>query len=276
MDPVLFFKAILMGLVEGLTEFLPVSSTGHLIIVGELIGFLDQPLRSVFQVAIQLGAILAVCWLYREKLARVTVGVVQGDAASWRFASNLLIAFLPAMVLGLLFYKIIKGVLFFPVPVAIALIVGGFVILWAEKRAHRVRVHDVDDMTWRDALLVGCCQCLALIPGTSRSGATIIGGLFVGLSRKAATEFSFFLAIPTMVAATVYDVYKHRDLFHADDVAILATGFLAAFVAAFLTVKALVAFVARHDFTPFAWYRIVFGLLVLGLWMGGVIAWQGE
>lgn len=274
MDFVLFLKALLMGFVEGLTEFLPVSSTGHLIILGELIGFLDGPLRSVFMVAIQFGAILAVCWLYREKLARVTVGMVQGDAASWRFTANLLIAFVPAMVLGLLFYKVIKGVLFFPVPVAIALIVGGLVILWAEKRAHVARVQEVDDMSWRDALLVGCAQCLALVPGTSRSGATIIGGLFVGLSRKAATEFSFFLAIPTMFAATVYDLYRNRELFSADDIAILATGFIAAFLAAFFTVKALVAFVTKHSFTPFAWYRIAFGLLVLGLWMGGVIVWQ--
>jgi len=276
LDVILFLKALLMGVLEGLTEFLPVSSTGHLIIAGELIGFMDGPLRSVFMVAIQLGAILAICWLYREKLLRVSAGVLTGDAASWRFTLNLLIAFLPAMLLGLLLYKIIKGVLFFPVPVAIALILGGVVILWAEKRAHRVRVQEVDDMTWRDALLVGLCQCFALVPGTSRSGATIIGGLFVGLSRKAATEFSFFLAIPTMFAATVYDVYKHRDLFHPDDLAILATGFVAAFIAALLTVKALVAFVAKHSFVPFAWYRIAFGLLVLGLWAGGVIVWQGD
>lgn len=274
MDFILFLKALLLGLVEGITEFLPISSTGHLIVVGELIGFLDQPLRSVFMVAIQLGAILAVCWLYREKLARVTAGMMQGDAASWRFASNLLIAFLPAMVLGLLFYNIIKGVLFFPVPVAMALIVGGFVILWAEKRAHVARVQDVDDMRWRDALLIGFCQCFALVPGTSRAGATIIGGLLVGLSRKAATEFSFFLAIPTMFAATVYDIYKNRALFHVDDAALLAVGFIAAFLAALLTVKTLVGFVAKHNFTPFAWYRIAFGLLVLGLWAGGVIVWQ--
>lgn len=274
MELILLLKAVLLGLVEGVTEFLPISSTGHLIIAGELVGFLDQPLRSVFMVSIQLGAILAIVWLYRQKFARVTVGVFRGDAGSWRFATNLLIAFLPAMVLGLLFYKIIKGVLFFPVPVAIALIVGGLVILWAERRTPVARVQEVDDMRWRDALLVGCAQCLALVPGTSRSGATIIGGLFVGLSRKAATEFSFFLAVPTMVAATVYDVYKHRELFHADDIALLATGFGAAFLAALLTVKALVAFVAKHSFVPFAWYRIVFGLLVLGLWAAGVIVWQ--
>ncbi len=274
MDFILLLKALLLGLVEGITEFLPISSTGHLIVVGELIGFLDQPLRSVFMVAIQLGAILAVCWLYREKLVRVTVGMTRGDAASRRFFLNLLIAFLPAMVLGLAFYKIIKGVLFFPVPVALALIIGGFVILWAEKRAHVARVQDVDDMHWRDALLIGLCQCFALVPGTSRAGATIIGGLFVGLSRKAATEFSFFLAIPTMFAATVYDIYKNRALFHADDAALLAVGFLVAFLAALFTVKALVGFVAKHNFTPFAWYRIAFGLLVLGLWAGGVIVWQ--
>lgn len=274
MDLILFLKALLLGVVEGLTEFLPVSSTGHLIIVGELIGFLEQPLRSVFMVAIQLGAILAVCWLYRQKLTRVTVGMARGEAASWRFATNLLVAFLPAMALGFLFYSTIKGVLFFPVPVAVALIAGGFVILWAERRAHTARVQEVDDMSWRDALLVGLCQCLALVPGTSRSGATIIGGMFVGLSRKAATEFSFFLAIPTMLAATVYDVYKHHELFSADHISLLATGFLAAFVAAFLTVKALVAFVSKHSFTPFAWYRIAFGLLVLVLWAGGVIVWQ--
>lgn len=275
MDPILFLKALLMGVVEGLTEFLPVSSTGHLIITGELIGFLDGPLRSVFMVAIQLGAILAVCWLYRHKIATVAVGATRGDAASWRFVINLLVAFLPAMVLGLLFYKIIKGVLFFPVPVAIALIVGGVVILWAEKRQHVVRVQEIDDMRWRDALLVGLCQCFALVPGTSRSGATIIGGLFVGLSRKAAAEFSFFLAMPTMLAATTYDVYKHRELFRVDDVALLAAGFVAAFIAAFLTVKALIAFVTKHSFVSFAWYRIGFGLLVLGLWAGGVIVWQG-
>lgn len=272
----LLLKAILMGLVEGVSEFLPISSTGHLIIAGELLGFLDQELRSVFMVAIQLGAILAVCWLYRQKLAHVTVGVVRGDAASWRFAINLLIAFLPAALLGLLFYSLIKGVLFFPVPVAGALILGGFVIIWAERRTHVVRIHEVDDMRWRDALLVGCAQCFALIPGTSRSGATIIGGLLIGLSRKAATEFSFFLAIPTMFAATIYDVYKHRALFHADDVLLLVAGFVAAFLAALLTVKALVGFVAKHSFLPFAWYRIGFGLLVLGLWWLGVIVWQGE
>lgn len=274
MDFILYLKAILLGVLEGLTEFLPVSSTGHLIIVGELIGFLEGPLRSVFMVAIQLGAILAICWLYRGKLARVTVGMVHGDAASWRFTTNVLIAFLPAMVLGFLLYGLIKGVLFFPVPVALALIVGGFVILWAEKRRHVARVAEVEDMHARDALLVGLCQCLALVPGTSRSGATIIGGLLVGLSRKAATEFSFFLAIPTMLAATVYDVYKHHELFRADDIALLATGFIAAFLAALVTVKALVAFVAKHSFTPFAWYRIAFGLLVLALYAGGAITWS--
>nr|PZN06254.1 MAG: undecaprenyl-diphosphatase [Pseudomonadota bacterium] len=273
MDVLLFLKAVVLGVVEGLTEFLPVSSTGHLIVVGDLIDFLGQPLRSVFQVAIQLGAILAVCWLYRVRLWRVAVGLPH-DPVAQRFTFNLLIAFLPAMVLGLLFYKLIKGVLFAPVPVAIALVAGGLVILWAEKRRHTVRVQEVDQMTARDALLVGLCQCFALVPGTSRSGATIIGGLFVGLSRKAATEFSFFLAIPTMLAATVYDVYKNRALFEFEYFALLAAGFVAAFIAAFFTVRALVAFVSRHSFTPFAWYRIAFGLLVLWTAYTGWVDWS--
>ncbi|HEY9398088.1 MAG TPA: undecaprenyl-diphosphate phosphatase [Burkholderiales bacterium] len=273
MDFLLLLKAAVLGVVEGLAEFLPISSTGHLIVVGELIGFLGQPMRGVFQVAIQLGAILAVCWLYRERLWRVAVGLPH-DPAAQRFTFNLLVAFLPAMVFGLLFYKIIKGVLFAPVPVAIALVVGGLFILWAEKRRHVIRVQEVEQMTARDALLVGLAQCLALVPGTSRSGATIIGGLFVGLSRKAATEFSFFLAIPTMFAATVYDVYKHRDLFYMEDVALLATGFIAAFVAAFFTVRGLVAFVSRRDFTPFAWYRIAFGLIVLWTAYAGWVDWS--
>jgi len=274
MDFILLLKALLLGVVEGLTEFLPISSTGHLIVVGELIEFLGQPMRSVFQVAIQLGAILAVCWLYRARLWRVVVGLPH-DPAAQRFTFNLFIAFLPAAIFGLLFYKLIKSVLFAPVPVAIALVAGGLVILWAEKRRHAVRVEEVEQMTARDALLVGLAQCLALVPGTSRSGATIIGGLFVGLSRKAAAEFSFFLAIPTMFAATVYDVYKNHELFRLEDVALLATGFVAAFIAAFFSVRALVAFISRHSFIPFAWYRIGFGLLVLWTAYAGWVDWSG-
>lgn len=273
MEFILLLKAFVLGLVEGLTEFLPISSTGHLIVVTDLIDFLGQPIRGVFQVAIQLGAILAVCWLYRERLLRVAIGLPH-DRAAQRFTLNLLIAFLPAMVLGFLFYKTIKGVLFAPIPVAIALMVGGLIILWAERRHHVVRVLEVEDMTPRDALLVGLAQCCALVPGTSRSGSTIIGGLFVGLSRKAATEFSFFLAIPTMFAATVYDIYKHREYFHLDDVALLATGFIAAFLAAFFTVRALVAFIARRDFTPFAWYRLAFGAVILLTAYAGWVDWS--
>lgn len=273
MDFILLLKALLLGVVEGLTEFLPISSTGHLIVAADLIDFLGQPLRSVFQVAIQLGAILAVCWLYRARLWRVAVGLPH-DPAAQRFTRNVFVAFLPAAVFGLLIYKTIKEALFAPVPVAIALVVGGVIILWAEKRRHVVRVQEVDDMRLRDALLVGLAQCCALIPGTSRSGATIIGGLFVGLSRKAATEFSFFLAIPTMLAATVYDVYKNHELFQAEDIALLATGFVAAFITAFFTVRALVAFISRHDFTPFAWYRIVFGLIVLVTAYAGWVDWS--
>lgn len=273
MESVLLFKAFVLGLVEGLTEFLPISSTGHLIVVADLIDFLAQPMRGVFQVAIQLGAILAVCWLYRVRLLRVARGLGH-DPAAWRFVTNLLVAFLPAAVLGLLFYKTIKGVLFAPVPVAVALMVGGLIILWAEKRPRAVRVQEVEDMRTRDALLVGLAQCCALVPGMSRSGSTIIGGLLVGLSRKAATEFSFFLAIPTMFAATAYDVYKHRAYFHADDAALLAVGFAGAFLAAFFTVRALVAFVSRHDFTPFAWYRLAFGAVVLLTAYGGWVDWS--
>jgi undecaprenyl-diphosphatase len=214
MDTLLLLKALILGIVEGLTEFLPISSTGHLILAGDLLNFNDEK-GKVFEIVIQLGAILAVCWEYRAKLAEVAVNLPHREEAR-RFVANLLIAFLPAAILGLLFIKAIKAHLFKPVPVALAFIVGALLILWAERRQHRVTVERVEDMGWRDALKIGFAQALALIPGTSRSGATIIGALFFGLSRKAATEFSFFLAIPTMFAATFYDVYKHRALLHFD------------------------------------------------------------
>lgn len=274
MDLILFLKAIVMGVVEGITEFLPVSSTGHLIITGELLNFLDKDKRDVFTVAIQLAAILAICWEYRQRLVKVATGVVSEPGAQ-KFVLNVLIAFLPAAVVGFFAIKIIKQYLFFPVPVAIALIVGGFLILWAEKRQHTVRVQEVDDMGPLDAFKIGCAQCLAMIPGTSRSGATIIGGLFLGLSRKAAAEFSFFLAIPTMFAATVYDIYKHRELFSMDDLGILAVGGVATFVAALLVVRGLVHYVSKHDFTIFAYYRIAFGSLLLILTYTGVVSWPG-
>ena len=223
MDLLLLLKAFILGVVEGLTEFLPISSTGHLIVVGDLLNFNDE-VGKVFEVVIQLGAILAVCWEYRVRLTGVAVRL-PSDPAARRFVSNLVIAFLPAAVLGLAFIKIIKGYLFNPFSVAVAFIVGGLIILLIEARHHRVRVEHVDDMDWRDALKVGFAQCFALIPGTSRSGATIMGGMIFGLSRQAATEFSFFLAIPTMFAATFYDLYKHWDLLHAHDFGTFAVGF---------------------------------------------------
>jgi len=271
LDTLLLLKALLLGIVEGLTEFLPISSTGHLIIAGQLLGFNDAKAK-VFDIAIQLAAILAVVWVYRQRLAHVVVSMTR-EPASRRFAINLIVAFMPAAVLGLLFVKQIKAYLFNPLVVATAFIVGGLLILWAERRQHVVKVESVDEMGWRDALKVGFAQALAMIPGTSRSGATIIGGLFFGLSRKAATEFSFFLAIPTMFAATLYDVYKHRDLFSAADLPLFAVGGAASFVSAFLCVRWLLRFISSHDFTPFAWYRIVFGVIVLATAYTGLIDW---
>lgn len=274
MDFVLLFKALIMGIVEGLTEFLPISSTGHLIITGNLIGFWTKEKATVFKIAIQLGAILAVCFAYREKLTRVSKGLLVKDASAWRFTTNVLVAFLPAAVIGFLIIDFIEEVLFGPIVVATALIVGGFLILWAERRPHAIRVHDVDDMNWKDALKVGFAQCLAMIPGTSRSGSTIIGGLFFGLSRTAAAEFSFFLAIPTMVGATVYSVYKHRADFALADFPVFAVGFISAFLVAAWVVKALVNYVSKHDFTLFAYYRIAFGGLVLLTAYTGWIDWS--
>lgn len=272
MDPLLLFKALILGVIEGLTEFLPVSSTGHLILFGDLLDFTGERAK-VFTIAIQLGAILAVCWEYREKIISVVRGIGTNPAAN-RFVVNIIIAFLPAAILGLLFIKTIKYYLFHPIPVATALIVGGLLILWAERRAHTIEVETVDDMDWKHALKVGCAQCLALIPGTSRSGATIIGGLFFGLSRKAAAEFSFFLAIPTMFAATCYDLFKNRELLEVDDLSLIAVGFVAAFLSALVAVRGLLRFVSNHDFTVFAWYRIIFGCVILATAYTGVISWS--
>ncbi|MFO7579763.1 undecaprenyl-diphosphate phosphatase [Nitrosomonas halophila] len=271
MDWVILFKAFLLGIVEGLTEFLPVSSTGHLILVGDLLDFNDDKAK-VFTVAIQLGAILAVCWEYRERLMNVIKGL--GTKSANRFVFNLFVAFLPAAVLGLLFIQTIKYYLFHPLPVAIALIVGGLLILWAERREHVIEVESVDDMDWKHALKVGCAQCLALIPGTSRSGATIIGGLFFGLSRKAAAEFSFFLAIPVMFAATFYDVYRSQEFLYVDDLGMFVVGSVAAFVSALFAIRGLIRYISHHDFTLFAWYRIGFGLIVLLTAYTGLIDWS--
>ncbi len=261
MDLLILIKAFVLGIVEGLTEFLPVSSTGHLIIVGDLLNFNDE-VGKVFEIVIQLGAILAVCWEYRQKISRVSRGLLD-DRQAQGFVFNLAVAFLPAAILGLLFIKAIKAHLFHPFTVAIAFIIGGLVIFWVEKKAFTPRVHSVEQMTWKDALKVGFAQAFSLIPGTSRSGATIMGGMIFGLSRTTATEFSFFLAIPTMFAATFYDLYKHWALLHAHDLAVFATGFVTAFISAFFAVRALLRYIAHHSFVVFAWYRVVFGVILL-------------
>jgi len=272
MDIALLLKAVILGIVEGLTEFLPISSTGHLIILGDLLGYNDEA-SKVFKIVIQLGAILAVCWDYRVRLTKMVIGL-PNDAPSQRFAAMLFIGFLPAAVLGLMFHSTIKALLFNPITVAIALIVGGFIILYVEKRAYHPRVNSVDEMRWPDALKVGFAQALAMIPGTSRSGATIMGGLIFGLSRKAATEFSFFLAIPTMFAATAYDLYQNWGLLRADDLPVFAVGFVASFIAAMWAVKSFIRFISNHTFVVFAWYRIVFGVIVLGTAYSGAVNWS--
>ncbi len=275
MDIVLLCKALIMGLVEGFTEFLPISSTGHLILAASLLNFTGEKVKT-FEIAIQAGAIFAVCWEYRAKIGAVLAGLSH-DAKARLFALNIVIAFFPAALLGLLFSKQIKAVLFAPVPVAMAFIVGGVVILWAEWRQKHhhavVRVDSVEQMTLLDAAKVGCAQAFALIPGTSRSGATIIGGMLFGLSRKAATEFSFFLAIPTLLGATVYSLYKARDLLSVQDIPMFGVGALAAFVSAFLCVRWLLRYISTHDFTIFAWYRIAFGLLILATDWLALVQW---
>lgn len=273
MDFALLVKAFVLGVVEGLTEFLPVSSTGHLILAGDLLDF-NGDKAKVFEIVIQTGAMLAIVWEYRVKFWRVAAGLATEPLAR-RFVTNIIVAFIPAAALGLAFGKLIKAYLFHAVPVALAFIVGGFIILWVERSLHpRVRVERVDDMTWRDALKVGIAQAFALIPGTSRSGATIIGGMLFGLSRKTATEFSFFLAVPTLVAAGAYDFWKNRALFDTGDAGLFATGSISAFISAFLCVRWLLRYIATHDFTPFAWYRIAFGAVVLVTAYTGLVSWS--
>ena len=271
MDVVLLVKAAIMGLVEGLTEFLPISSTGHLILAGSLLGF-DDDKAKVFDIAIQTGAIFAVILVYWQKI-RDTVATLPSSKLSQRFAINVLIAFTPAVVLGLLFGKAIKANLFNPVVVASTFIIGGFIILWAEKLQENnprlATIQDVDAMTPLDALKVGLVQCLAMIPGTSRSGATIIGGMLLGLSRKAATDFSFYLAIPTLIGAGAYSLYKERGLLSMADVPMFGVGLVVSFISAWLCIRWLLKFIATHSFVGFAYYRIAFGLIVL------LTAWQG-
>ncbi len=272
MDHPTLLVALILGIVEGLTEFLPISSTGHLIVAGSLLGYTGEQAK-VYEIVIQAGAILAVCWEYRARLVAALVGLPTRPEAR-RFVLNLVLAFLPAAILGLLFSKLIKRHLFAPVPVALAFVVGALIILWTERRQRvapsTIRIDSVDAMRWPDALKIGVAQAFALIPGTSRSGATIIGGMLFGLSRPAATEFSFFLAIPTLFAACIYEFVRNRALLSTADLQAFGVGFVAAFVSAFLCVRWLIRYVSRHDFVPFAWYRIAFGVLIL------VTAWSGS
>jgi undecaprenyl-diphosphatase len=267
-----YLKIVVLGVVEGLTEFLPISSTGHLIIAGQLLGFGGEKTK-VFDIVIQSGAMLAVVWEYRARFGRVLAGLTT-DPAARRFAANLVVAFMPAALLGLAFSSAIKRHLFYAVPVALAFIVGGLIILWVERSSRKPTVESVDDMTWKDALKVGCAQAVALIPGTSRSGATIIGGMLFGLSRRAATEFSFFLAVPTLIAAGAYDFYKHRALLDAGDLGPFGVGFVVSFVSAFFCVRWLLRYIATHDFSVFAWYRIAFGMVVLATGYAKLVNWS--
>ena len=265
-------QALILGVVEGLTEFLPISSTGHQIIVADLLNFGGERAMA-FNIIIQLGAILAVVWEFRRKIIDVVVGLPTQPQAR-RFTVNLIIAVMPAVVLGVIFADVIHEYLFNPITVATALVIGGVIMLWAERRQHVIRAETVDDMTWKDAVKIGFAQCLAMIPGTSRSGSTIIGGLLFGLSRKAATEFSFFLAMPTMVGAAVYSGYKSRHLFQPDDLPVFAIGFVTSFIFAMIAVRALLKFISNHSYAAFAWYRIAFGLLILATWQFGWINWS--
>ncbi len=273
MDIILLLKAAILGVVEGLTEFLPISSTGHLIVAGSLLNFNDER-GKLFLIVIQSAAIAAVMWEYRSKIFNIINGLQDGQTAAQRFAFNVFIAFLPLAVLGMLFGKHIKAALFNPITVAVTSIVGAIFILWAEKRKHVVTVQTADDLNWKDALKVGFAQALALIPGMSRSGATIIGGLFFGLSRKAATEFTFFLAMPTLIGATIYELYKERALLNIADLDMWVVGAVSSFVSAFLCVRWLLRYISTHDFTIFAWYRIAFGLVVLVTYYTGWVEWS--
>jgi len=271
MDVALLFKALVLGVVEGLTEFLPISSTGHLIVVADLLDVNDDK-GKLFNIVIQSGAILAVVWEYRLKMWRVLTDIPNSPQAR-RFALAITIAFCPLAILGLVWGKPIKAYLFNPLFVATTSITGALLIFWAERRHHQVRVHSVDEVSTLDAVKLGLAQALALLPGMSRSGATIIGGLFFGLSRRAATEFSFFLAIPTLGCATVYQLIKERAMLSSADIPVFAVGFVAAFISAFLAVRALLRFISTHDFTVFAWYRILFGTMVLATWKLGIVNW---
>lgn len=263
MDITTAFQALLLGIIEGLTEFIPVSSTGHLILIIDIIGF-EGPKGKTFEIIIQLGAILAICWLYRQKLIDTLIGLPKEKSAQ-KFALNITLAFLPAAILGIMFHGFIKEVLFSPTVVSVSLVVGGFLILIIEKKAPEPKFNTIENISFKTALLIGFAQALAMIPGTSRSGATIMGSLLLKVERKTATEFSFFLAIPTMLGATVYDVYKNLDSLSFDNIAIIAIGFISAFFAALLVVKTVISFISTHGFAPYAYYRIVIGSVMLVL-----------
>ncbi|MDB5913327.1 MAG: Undecaprenyl-diphosphatase [Ramlibacter sp.] len=273
MDAVLLVKAAIMGIVEGLTEFLPISSTGHLILAGALLHFDDEKAK-VFDIAIQTGAILAVILVYWQKI-RSTIVALPSDEVAQRFALNVLVAFIPAVVLGLALGKAIKSHLFTPGVVATTFILGGLVILWAERRQQVTpRINEVEEMRWTDALKLGLVQCLALVPGTSRSGATIIGGMLLGLSRKAATDFSFYLAIPTLIGAGAYSLFKERGVLSVDDLPMFGVGLLLAVISAWLCIRWLLRYISSHSFEPFAWYRIAFGIVVLATAATGWVDWR--
>ena len=265
-------KAFFLGILEGLTEFLPISSTGHLILVGKWIEFSSNEAK-VFEIVIQLGSILAVVWIFRARLIKMIVGTLRLDPTELAFTRNLLLAFLPSAIVGLLFIKAIKALFFHPGVVAITLFLGGLIMLWVERtrpdgqtHTNNISARTLDQISWKQALIVGCAQCLSMIPGTSRSGSTIIGGMMAGIERKTATEFSFFLAIPTMLAAASYDLYKHGNLLSQQDMLAIAVGFVSAFISAMLVVRAILAFVSRHTYRIFAWYRILLSLIVT-IWL---------
>ncbi len=275
MDFILLLKAAIMGVVEGLTEFIPVSSTGHLILAAALLKMPGEKIK-LFEVVIQTGAILAIVSLYAERLWSTVAGLPRGDVVARRFTANVLIGFFPAALAGVLFIDVIKSVLFTPTVVAGGFIAGGFVILWAERlQAQRAgsRIQEVDDMRWTDALKVGLVQCVALVPGVSRSGATIIGGMLLGMNRRSATEFSFFLAIPMLFGAAAYDLYKHHHLLSSADIPMFVVGMVTAWLSAWVCVRWLLRFVSTSTFVPFAWYRIVFGVLILLTAWGGWVDW---
>lgn len=283
MDLIILLKAAILGIVEGLTEFLPISSTGHLIVAASLLGF-NGDSAATFEVSIQTGAMFAVIWEYRRRIADTFAGIASQPVAQ-RFALNVAIAFIPAVVFGLMLGKAIKANLFHPIPVAVAFVVGGLIILWVESRHKRrygardlegtrhARVESIDDMTPLDALKVGLMQCFALIPGTSRSGATIIGGMLFGLSRRAATEFSFYLAIPTLIGAGAYSLWNHRGLLSAADAPVFGVGLVLSFISALLCIRWLIRYISTHDFTVFAWYRVIFGGVILLTAYSGVLDW---